>query len=160
MEYLGFWVDRTGIWPINKKVEAIVNMKPPKKTKEVCEFIGIVNYYRDMWANRSHLLHPLTTLAPHKVKFKWNDLEQKSFDDIKHDFSQDTLSAYPDFNKRFDIHMDAGNYQLGSVIIQNGQPISFYIRKPTGPQTRYTVTEKELLSIVKTLKGFRTILLG
>ena len=94
------------------------------------------------------------------MKFKWNDLEQKSFDDIKRDFSQDTLLAYPDFNKRFDIHMDAGNYQLGSVIIQNGQPISFYIRKPTGPQTRYTVTEKELLSIVETLKEFRTILLG
>ena len=94
------------------------------------------------------------------MKFKWNDLEQKSFDDIKRDFSQDTLLAYPDFNKRFDIHMDAGNYQLGSVIIQNGKPISFYSRKPTGPQTRYTVTEKELLSIVETLKEFRTILLG
>ena len=37
---------------------------------------------------------------------------------------------------------------------------SFYSRKLTGPQTRYTVTEKELLSIVKTLKEFCTILLG
>ena len=52
MEYLGFWVTRTGIQPINKKVEAIVNMNPPKNTKEECAFIGIVNYYRDMWAIR------------------------------------------------------------------------------------------------------------
>ena len=35
MEYLGFWVTRTGILPINKKVEAIVNMTPPKNTKHV-----------------------------------------------------------------------------------------------------------------------------
>ena len=29
MEYLGFWVTRTGIQPINKKVEAVVNMMTP-----------------------------------------------------------------------------------------------------------------------------------
>ena len=43
MEYLGFWVTRTGIQPINKKVEAIVNMNPPNNTKEVCAFIVMVN---------------------------------------------------------------------------------------------------------------------
>ena len=40
MEYLGFWVTRTWIWPINKKVEAIVKMTPPKNKKEMREFIG------------------------------------------------------------------------------------------------------------------------
>ena len=30
MEYLRFWVARTEIWPINKKVEYVVNMTPPK----------------------------------------------------------------------------------------------------------------------------------
>ena len=34
MEYLGFWVTRTRIRPINKKVEAIVNMKPPEKKND------------------------------------------------------------------------------------------------------------------------------
>ena len=43
MEYFCFLVTWTGILPINKKVEAIVNMKPPKNTKEVRAFIGIVN---------------------------------------------------------------------------------------------------------------------
>ena len=50
--------------------------------------------------------------------------------------------------------------QLVAVISQDGKPIAFYRRKLTGPQTRYTVTEKELLTIVKTLKEFSTILLG
>ena len=48
MEYLGFWVTPRGIRPINKQVEAIVNMKPPKNTIEVRVFIGIVNYFRGM----------------------------------------------------------------------------------------------------------------
>ena len=91
-------------------------MKPPKNTKEVREFICIVNYYRDMWAKRSHILHPLTALTSHKVKFKWTDLEPKSFDDTKLAVSRDTLLAYPDLNKRFDINTDAREYQLVSVI--------------------------------------------
>ena len=88
------------------------------------------------------------------------DLEQKSFDDIKRAISQDNLLSYPDLNIRFDIHTDHRNYQLGGVIRQNGKPIALYGQKLSVSQTRYTVTEKELIIIVETLKEFRTILLG
>ena len=56
--------------------------------------------------------------------------------------------------------MDASEFQLGSVISEYCKPIAFYSRKLTGLQTRYTVTEKELLSIVETLKEICLILLG
>ena len=110
-------------------------MKPPKNVKEARVFVRIVPYYRDMWVKRSHLLHPFTALMSHKVKFKWTDVEQKAFDDIKHAVSQDILLTYPDFNEQFHIHTDNSNYQLGAVIIQNGKPIAFYSHKLTGPQT-------------------------
>ena len=71
---------------------------------------GLVKYYRDLWARRSHLFHPLTPLKSPKAKFKWTDVEQKAFDDIKRTVAHDTLLAYPDFNKRFDIHTDVSNY--------------------------------------------------
>ena len=64
-----------------------------------------------MWAKRSHLLHPLTALTSNKVNFKWNNVEQKYFDNIKCAVVQDTLLAYPDFNECFDIHTDAIDYQ-------------------------------------------------
>ena len=108
----------------------------------MCAFIGIVNYYRDMWSRLSHLLHPLTALESNKVKLKWTDLEQKAFDYIKRAVAQDTFLVHPYFNERFDIHTDAINCQLGAVISQNDKPISLYSRKLTGPKTRYTVTEK------------------
>ena len=84
-----------------------------------------------MWAIRSHILHPLTALTLTKVKFKWTAMEQKVFDDIKRTVSHDTLIVYPDSNKRFGIHIDAINYQLGAVISQNVKPIAFYSRKLT-----------------------------
>jgi hypothetical protein len=50
IEYLGYWITRQGIQPIHNKIEinAILNNKAPKSRKELRQFIGIVNYYRNM----------------------------------------------------------------------------------------------------------------
>ena len=49
---------------------------------------------------------------------------------------------------------------MKAVISKKGKPIAFYSRKMNSSQQNYTTTEKELLSIVETLKEFRNILLG
>ena len=66
--------------------------------------------------------------------------------------ARDTLLTYLDFNEDFYIHTDARNLKLRAVILQKGKPINFYSRKHTEPQQRYTVTERELLSIIETTK--------
>ena len=104
MKYIGFWVTWNEIGLINKKIEVIVNIMPPKKTFQVREFIGLINYYRDIQTKHSHLLQPITTLPPDKVTLKWAYIEQNLFEDIKLVFSLNTLLAYLDFNKVFDIH--------------------------------------------------------
>ena len=68
--------------------------------------------------------------------------------------------AYLDFNAPFEIHTDASKLQTGAVISQKGKPIAFYSRKMNSAQQNYTTTEKELLSVVATLKEFRNIILG
>ena len=72
----------------------------------------------------------------------------------------EVLLAYPDFNAPFEIHTDASKLQIGAVISQKGKPIAFYSRNINSGQQNYTTTEKELLSIVETLKDFCNILLG
>ena len=74
--------------------------------------------------------------------------------------SSDALLAFPDHTQPFNIEMDASDYHLGSVIKQNGHPITYYSRKLNSAQLNYTTIEKELLSIVETFKEFCTILLG
>jgi hypothetical protein len=160
LEYLGYWITREGIRPVANKVEAIQKIAEPKTTRELRRFIGIVNYYRDMWIRRSHVLAPLTRLCSKKVKWKWGEEESKAFNTMKRIISREVLLSYPDFTKEFVIHTDASHTQLGGVISQDGKPIAFYSRKLNPAQTRYTTTERELLSIVETLKEFRNILLG
>ena len=97
--------------------------------------------------NQSEILAPLTALTSIKVKWKWSDLAQNVFDTMERIMARETILAYPNFDKPFEIHTDASAYQLG-------KPIAFYSRKLTPTQTRYTTTEMELLSIVETLKKF------
>ena len=160
LEYLGYWISREGIQPMKKKVEAIMNIAEPKNRRELRGFIGTVNYYRDMWIKRSHVLAPLAALTSKNVKWEWGPKQQAAFNMAKRIMAREVMLAYPDFTKPFQIHTDASHYQLGAVISQEGKPIAFYSRKLNDAQTRYTTTERELLSIVETLKEYRNILLG
>jgi hypothetical protein len=74
--------------------------------------------------------------------------------------SRETLLSFPDFSKTFHIYADAGDYQLGSVIMQDGKTLAFYSPKLNSAQRNYTTGEQELLSIVETLEEFKNILLG
>lgn len=160
LEYLGYWVTREGIQPMPKKVKAILNIESPTNRKQLRRFIGMVNFYRDMWIHRSHIMAPLTKMTSSKVKYQWEEKHQQAFDLIKKVIAREVLLTYPDFSKEFEIHTDASKLQLGAVIMQDGKPLAFYSRKLSPAQTRYTTTERELLSIVETLKEYKSILLG
>jgi hypothetical protein len=160
LEYLGYWLTPKGIRPMAKKVKAIKNLQSPKTVKQVRSFLGMVNYYKDMWRHRSHLLAPLTDLTANKDgttgkkrgPIKWEKVHQDAFDQIKQAITDDVMLSFPDFNKPFELHTDASDYQLGSVIMQERKPIAFYSRKLNSAQRNYTTGEREMLSIVETLR--------
>src|SRR5210317_758151 len=160
LEYLGYIITREGIQPDMKKVEAILKIDTPKARKQLRSFIGLVNYYRDLYPKRSHILAPLSSMTSAKVKWQWTETHQKPFEDMKKVVAKETLMAFPDFNKPCEIHTDASKLQLGACISQDQKPIAFYSCKLNDAQTRYTATERELLSIVETLKEFKNILWG
>jgi RNase H-like domain found in reverse transcriptase len=113
-----------------------------------------------MWVHRSDLLAPLTALTSKTTKWQWTEVHTKAFKKVKQLVSHEVPLAFTDFNKTFDIHTDASKLQLGSVVAQNGKPIVIFSRKLNPAQMRYTMTEKEFLAIVETLKEFRNILMG
>ena len=160
LKYLGYLISRDGIQPMPDKVEAIRNMAPPKTRRQLQKFIGMVNFYTDMWRGHSNALAPLTALTSNTAKWQWTEQHQQAFERLKTIITKDVLLRFPDFAKPFDIYTDASDHQLGAVITQDNQPIAFYSRKLNDAQKRYTMTERELLAIVETLKEFRPILWG
>jgi hypothetical protein len=62
-EYLQYILTRGGIKPQPKKVQAILALNPPNNIKELQQFLGMVQYYRDVWQKRSEMLAPLANLV-------------------------------------------------------------------------------------------------
>jgi hypothetical protein len=172
-EYLGYILTRDGIKPQTNKVQVILALSPPKNIKELCHFLGMVQYYCDLRAKRSKMLAPLTDLVGEcgqtkvtrakgtkKVPRHWNEVHQKAFDAIKATIAKDVVLAYPDYSKTFEVYTDASSTQLGSVITQSNRLLAFFSRKLLETQQKYSVTKIELLAIVETLKEFKAMLWG
>ena len=47
-DYLGYHVTIDGVMPVPKKVKAIQALAVPKTRKQLRQFIGMINFYRDM----------------------------------------------------------------------------------------------------------------
>ncbi len=171
-EYLGYVLTRDGIKPQSKMVQAILVIKPPTGVRQLQHFLGMVQYYRDLWERWSKMLAPLTSLirecgqtkttrakGTKKVPWHWDKVHQRAFDHVKATIAKEVVSAYSDYSKVFEIYTDASSKQLGAVITQD-RPIVFFCWKLSGTQHKYSVTKIELLAIVKSLKEFKGMLWG
>ena len=95
-------------------MSAILALTPPKNVRALRQFLGIVQYYRDLWEKRSGTLTPLTDLVGEcgetkitkkgnkkKAPWHWDLIHQNAFETIKAIIARDVILAYPDFSKTF-----------------------------------------------------------
>ncbi len=161
IKYLEYILTRDGIKPQSNKVQAILLIQPPTNVKQLRHFPGMVQYYRDLWARRSEMLTPLTSLVGEcgqtkvtrakgtkKVPWHWDEVHQKA---LKHVMA--TIAS-----KVFEIYTNALSKQLGAIITQEKRLIAFFSRKLSTTQHKYSDTKIELLAIVKTSNKFKGML--
>ncbi|EJK69288.1 hypothetical protein THAOC_09464, partial [Thalassiosira oceanica] len=167
-DFLGYWLTPHGAKAWSRKVDSIVNMKKPETISQLRGFIGLVGFYNDLFPRRSHILAPLTSINLPKgarLGTLWTPACQTAFEKMKSIVAADCLLAYPNHNKTFYIYTDASDYQLGAVIMQHDddgvlRPVAYFSQKLNPAQRNYSTIEKELLSIVMTLKTYKTMLYG
>jgi hypothetical protein len=173
IEYMDYVLTRDGIKPQSNKVQAILAIKSPTGVKQLRHFLGMVQYYRDLWARRSDMLTPLTSLVGEcgqtkttkakgtkKVPWHCDEVHQRAFNHVKATIAKDVVLAYPDYSKVFEIYTDASSKQLRAVITQGNRPIEFFSQKLSNMQHKCSATKIELLAIVETLKEFKGMLWG
>lgn len=165
LKYLGYIIDENGLHTDPEKVKAILNIQTPKSSKDVKKFLGTASWYRRFVPNLSTLAAPLTKLTSTSKKappFKWTSEADTAFRKIKQALVSTPILSCPDFSKPFAVHCDASAHGLGAMLTQtfNGveKPIAYMSKSLTGPQRNYSITERELLSVITALEHWRCYL--
>ena len=83
VRFLGHVVSALGVSVDPEKVEVVMNRERLKLVFKKSSFLGLVGYYRRFIEDFSWLAAPMTRLIRNKVKYEWNDLCERAFQEFK-----------------------------------------------------------------------------
>ena len=158
--YMGHLLTCDGLKPDPAKVEAVQNMPKLENVNDVQRFIGFVNYLSRFLPRLSDLCEPLRRLTDKNAEWHWTNAHNDAVEKIKHLISRAPVLRYYRLEDEVTIQCDASQTGLGSVLLQNGQPVAFASRSLTKTEQRYAQIEKECLAIVFSCERFSQYLLG
>ena len=161
---LGHVLDKTGIRPDPRKLEAVRDWERPKTVTQVRSFTAFCNYYRKFVKNFAEVAKPLYRLTSKGVKFTWEKEHEDAFQLLKTRLLQAPILAFPNFRHPFVIDTDASETALGAVLSQiideEERPIAFESRVLSKTEVNYATTKREALGIVKAMQWFRPYIYG
>lgn len=148
-------------------MSVVVNYPRPTTFTEIKRFIGLCSWYRRFIDNFSTLVSPLNDLLKgkkKKQKISWSPDAEKSFIDIKQALISAPILCSPDFSQPFTVQCDASDSGVGGVLVQNidgcERVIAYASRSLSRAERNYSVTERELLSLLFCIDKFRPYIEG
>ena len=169
IEFLGHVITPEGLKPQTNKVDSIRNFPLPTTVKGLRRYVGMVNFYHTFVPHLAEILSPVTALlsCPRGVrdqKIKWTEESKKAFEDSKQRLSETTVLNYIIRGAETSVAVDASNYAIAGVLQQRinneWRPISFFSRKLSVTERKYSTFSKELLAIYASIKAFRHFVEG
>jgi hypothetical protein len=149
-----------GIKPDNKKVSAILDMKPPEDVKSLQSFLGLVNYLTRYSGRLATLSAPLRDLTKKDTAYSWGPEHDRAFTEVKKEVSSLGVLRYFDPNAETVIETDASLKGLGAVLLQDGKPVCYASKALTETEQRYSNIEREALGVVWGLERFHYFIYG
>lgn len=140
--YLGHRIDREGLHPSERKMEAIMQAPAPQNVQELRSFLGLITYYRSFLPNVSTLLALVCQLLQQNAMWRWTALEKEPFSNAKSALKNSDLLVHFDPTKELVLACDASPQGIGAVLshVINGteRPIAFRSRTLTKPEKNYS----------------------
>ena len=162
VRFLGHLVSRNGVRPDPAKVSVMKDWPQPQDTKQLYRFLGFANYFRSFIRNYATVASPLYPLTQCKTtaefQDKWNNLHTACFEALKIALAHAPTLKLPDFDKPFEVIVDASNVAIGAVLIQENRPVAYESKKLSVAEMKWTTTERELFAAVHALKQWRCYL--
>ncbi|KAN0044715.1 hypothetical protein ACTA71_006234 [Dictyostelium dimigraforme] len=158
VKFFGHMVSKDGFKPVLDKVEAIINLPEPTTITELRSFLGSCNYLRRFIPNYAELTCRLATLTGTKTtRITITDEMREDIQKLKESITSAPVLAKPDYNRSFDVYIDASNIGTGCVIMQddgngNIRPILYDSCRFNKYQKNYSTTDREFLALINVLE--------
>ena len=95
-----------------------------------------------------------------EVKFEWNDLCEKAFQELKRRLTTSPILIVPERGQRYTVYCDVSKDRLGCVLMQSGRVVAYGSRQLKNHERNYLTYDMELAAIVFALKIWRHYLYG
>ena len=118
LNYLGHVLDKTGIRPNPKNLEAVRASERPLIVTQVRCFTGFFKYYRNFVKIFAEVAKPFYQLSSKGVKFTCEKEHEVAFLLIKTRLLQASILAFPNLRHFCVIDTDANETALGAVLSQ------------------------------------------
>ena len=155
-----------GIEIRQKSMKAIDEAVPPTNKTELQSLLGKINFIRRFILNmleRVLLFSPLLKLK-NDQEFKWGDIQQKAFEEIKEYMKSPPVLVPPQQGKPFKLYVPVDNQTIGSALMkefEGKEQVVFYLRRRLlDPETRYSPTKKLCLWLYFSCTKLRHYLLS
>ena len=157
-------LDKTGMRPNPKKLEAVRDWERPKTVTQVRSFTAFCIYYRKFVKNFAEVAKPLYRFTSKGVKFTWEEKHEAAFQLLKTRLLEAPILAFPNFRHPFVIDTDTSETALGAVLSQitdgEERPIAFESRVLSKTEINYATTKREALGSVQAMQWFRPYIYG
>ena len=163
IDFLGHRVNKFGVYPLQTKVQAIVDFPKPATTKGLQEFLGMVNFYHRFIPHAASLMESLYQAVSGKGKLvEWTDDMNIAFVKAKEALAGATMLVHPNANALTALTVDASDQAVGGVLEQfiddSWKPLAFFSRRLRPPERKYSTFDRELLGLYLAVRHFRYFL--
>ena len=155
VSFLGHIISEEEIQVDPKKIEVIIEWKPPRNITEVLSSLGLASYYRRFVKGFSMTAGPMTRLLQKNVRFEWSEKCQASFEKLKAFLTEAPVLTQSTYGKEYVIFSDASLNGLGCVLMQEGKVVAYASRQLKLHEKNDPTHDLELAAIVFVLKIWR-----
>ena len=125
VKFLGHVMSASGVSVDLEKVKAVMSWERPKSVFEIRGFLGLAGYYRRFIEDFSWLAAPMTRMTRKEIKFEWNDLCEKAFQELKMRLTSTPILIVPEQRQRYTMYCDAFKDGLGCVLMQSERVVAY-----------------------------------